>query len=286
MGVEMANEKAPKTCVLIYGGHIEFGWHLQFVARARYKAQEYEHVIVHCEEPFRYLYEDFAHEIITYPVKHGLRDRWFYNKTEPKYSNDVAGIHAMLKAKYGTIKLFHPNESRCRRKEAKWFKYGQESIVPKHSILIHARNLSKTRYYDKRLGINRNWPGEKWTEFVSQMGGKGLTFVGSETGSRYFGLSDEMADMRDMPLKSLCGLMTNSKVIVGESSGPLHLAALCGCSVVVWTHRKREVSLGGHTNRDRYERIWNPLNTPVTVLDKWGWCPPVDEVVKAVEGYL
>jgi len=80
--------------------------------------------------------------------------------------------------------------------------------------------------------------------------------------------------------------MSNAKVIVGESSGPLHLASLCACPQVVITHAIKEDSLDGKRNRDRYETLWNPFRTPVTVLDRWGWNPKVGAVAEAVERYL
>jgi len=279
----MESENASKSCILIYGGHIEMGWMLQFIARARYTAQSYDHVVVHCEEPFPYLYQDFANETITYPVKVGLRDRWLYKGEPPRYSKTVQAIHARLRAEYKEVKLFYPTEDRCKRPEAKWFKYGincGRGMDNECEILIHARSLPRVNYDKNR---SRNWPTEKWVEFVAKIIGHEMFLIGSKQSSRYIQGAD---DFRGWPLNLLCDIMASSKVIVGESSGPMHLAALCGCPQVVWTHKIKEKSLDGHTNRWRYEEGWNPFKTPVTVIDKYGWDPPVEVVAEAVKAYL
>jgi hypothetical protein len=241
-------------------------------------------VAVICEEPFRYLFEDFAHEFETYPVQHVLRDRWTY---KGKLSFDLKAIVA----KYPGARWFDPNEDRCKRKEAKWFMYGnnpvgEETLGLPMDILIHARNLPKV-YYDKQHG-NRNWPDKKWEALIQNFKHYSIGYVGSYEGAKaYFMPPDySVMDYRGIGLGVLCNIMAKSKVIVGPSSGPLHLAALCGCPIVVWSHRHKEKSLGGHTNRDRYERLLNPFCTAVTVLDKWGWDVPVDRVVEAIGRYL
>jgi hypothetical protein len=73
----------------VYAAPIELGWLLQFIARARYKAQGYGRTVVVCEEQYRYLFEDFANEIETYPVQHVLRDRWLF---KGKLSFDLKSI--------------------------------------------------------------------------------------------------------------------------------------------------------------------------------------------------
>lgn len=283
----MAEEKSPGSCLLVYGTHLEMFWMLAFIARARYKAQFFEHVVVRCEEPFPYLFKDFADEIITYPVKGGKRDRWLYNGHYPDVTIAVSEISQRLCKEYRHVKMFGPTEDRCKRKEATWFKYGQEGTLsplidpfPFH-ILIHARNLPKV-YYDKKYG-NRNWPVEKWNELVSRFKGRMIASIGSTGGALHI---DQTVDARGIPMDRLCRMMSISNVIVGPSSGPMHLASLCGCPHVVLTHDYKEHSLNGHTNKWRYEKMMNPFNAPCTILDKNRWNPPVDVVVKAVEGYL
>jgi hypothetical protein len=72
-------------------------------------------------------------------------------------------------------------------------------------------------------------------------------------------------------------------VDAGHSSGPLHLASLCGTPHLVWTNRKTYGM--GKTSREKYESWWNPLRTPVTVLDS-GFDPTVDEVAGLIARQL
>ena len=274
---------ATMKTILVGGTHLDFGWALQFIARARYKAQPYirsDRVIVACEETFHYLFEDFAHGIELYPVKTGQRDRWLYKGKAPMPPKEI------LK-KYKGAKLFYPNESRCKRKEAKWVKYGQMPLGPltepiPGAILIHARNLPKVGYDRRVVGGSRNWSTEKWEELVRLLDNPMIVSVGSKSGARHI---DQTIDGRGKDLRNLCRLMAVSSVLVGESSGPHHLNALCGGKSVVWTHKHKEKSLDGKTNRWRYEEGWNPFKSPVTVLDD-GWDPQVSDVLDAIKGYL
>jgi len=277
MGEDIQGQKAIRENILIGGTHIDFGWLLQFVARSRVKSELYKHIIVACEEQYVYLFKDFAHKFEFYKPPNGIRDRWLFNGKPPLPPKEIL-------RKYKNVKLFYPNEDRCKRKNVSWFKYGTFQIAdvqPDSVILIHARNLPKV-HYDKKHGI-RNWATEKWENLVSAFPDHEKYCVGTTSGARHI---KGTIDIRGIPLEDLCNRMSNAKVIVGESSGPLHLASLCACPQVVITHAIKEDSLGGKYNRNRYETLWNPFNTKVTVLDKWSWNPKVETVIEAVKRYL
>jgi ADP-heptose:LPS heptosyltransferase len=78
-------------------------------------------------------------------------------------------------------------------------------------------------------------------------------------------------DLRSIELKKICDIMRNSECVFGPSSGPMHLASLCGAPHIVWSTSK---------NKTRYEENWNPLSTPVLFLDKHGWHPTAEYVVE------
>lgn len=69
----------------------------------------------------------------------------------------------------------------------------------------------------------------------------------------------DAADWRGWPLDLLCEELSQAMCVVGPSSAPVHLGALCGAPVVTW-----------HVGRDdvqhRYRRHWNPNNVDVTWL--------------------
>lgn len=62
---------------------------------------------------------------------------------------------------------------------------------------------------------------------------------------------------------------------VGQSTGGLHLASLCGCPQVVWSPGEHRIWTKWEiTNRQRYETFWNPLGTPVRFHDTSGQPEP------------
>jgi len=57
---------------------------------------------------------------------------------------------------------------------------------------------------------------------------------------------------------------THCDLAVGQSTGGLHLASLCGCPHVAWSVSEPRLWTPWQiTNRQRYETFWNPLATPV-----------------------
>lgn len=92
-----------------------------------------------------------------------------------------------------------------------------------------------------------NWSAMQWQDLADRLAGRGIhTSVYPSEASAAIGAASQ------------CDLA------VGQSTGGLHLASLCGCPHVVW-------SVGDNvrwtawemTNRQRYETLWNPLGTPV-----------------------
>jgi ADP-heptose:LPS heptosyltransferase len=151
-----------------------------------------------------------------------------------------------------------------------------ESGVHRYNLVIHARNTGKcgTSY--------RNWDNEHWEEFLDKILAEfpwfSVACIGTKEGAlRIRGINDE----RDLPLKDLCNLMTNSTVLVGPSSGPIHLGSLCGLPHVTWSPKE---TMSITPNKERYEKYWNPLKTPVTFLEG-SWNPDVKDVVGAVRKY-
>jgi len=256
----------------------DFGFEIcAWVPYVRKLARVYGKTVVVCEPGHEYLYRDFCDEFWNY-TKDGWRDRWTVVGKEPK-------IPGYIREKYPGARILVPNEKRIWRGWVKgeFRKYGNKNGNG-YDILIHARNLKPNSWYDKKVVKgSRNWPADKWIALVEHFKDYRIAYIGSQTGSRCFGNGE---DLRGLALDKLCSIMVNSKVIVGESSGPLHLASHCGCPQVVITHDHKEKSLYGKTNRDRYKTLWNPFHTPCKVLDRWEWCPPVDRVVKAVKKFV
>jgi hypothetical protein len=150
-----------------------------------------------------------------------------------------------------------------------YIKYGDPTVVPKsYDVLIHARGTDK-------YGTDfRNWPEFKWNDLVKYTG---LSFasIGSEQGAYHI---DNTDDLRGVSLEQLCGYMSASTMVLGPSSGPMHLASLCGTPHFVWS--------GDRPNVERYEKYWNPLKTKVKILDHvHGWDPPLLTILKEMEKF-
>jgi ADP-heptose:LPS heptosyltransferase len=106
--------------------------------------------------------------------------------------------------------------------------------------------------------------------------------IGSQAGASHV---SKTGDLRDIPMILLCQQMVHAKAVVGPSSGPMHLASFCGTPHVVWTTSEYRKAIKG-TNKERYERIWNPLKTRCTVIDKWEWQPPIEAVYNAIKEFV
>jgi len=237
----------------------EFGWELfvwQGMLRFLARQEKHEKFMVCCRSGHNYLYEDFATEIQNFDPESRETNMWMCDYWVFNYPK---GYDLIIK----------PDDFRKIKQE--FIRYGKQN-GDGYNILIHARSTNKcdTGY--------RNWDGKKWSDFVGCCGNMAIASIGTHNDALHI---DNTDDMRGIPLDKLSDLMASSDVLVGPSSGPIHLGSLCGIPHVTWSPVQRD---GVMSNKDRYERIWNPHNTPVTFLDI-GWNPSIKAVVEAVRKY-
>ena len=254
----------------------ELGWEIAtWVPTVRAAGRHYERTVVVCQPGHHYLYQDFAREFV---IEHrgGLQDRWMLDWKEHK-------PQASIREKYPEADILYPTKESIYHGAKAYHKYGTETngVNPEANVvLLHART---ERHAESE---NRNWAAANYDALVSMLHRSHpdtLIFsVGSRKGAAHV---ENTGDLRDIPLIVLCQQMHRAKVIAGPSSGPMHLASFCGLPHVVWTTAERRKAIGG-TNRDRYERLWNPLQTHCTIIDKWDWQPPVEPIYNAVKEYL
>jgi hypothetical protein len=235
----------------------EFGWEIMaWVPWLRNKAQKTESMTVGCIEGHEYLYSDFASDVVTIPDTQGKNMWWCDgNKTHP--------------LKGGIV----PSREECMNDvERKYFRYGKIGATEKH-IYIHARATE-----NMRTG-SRNWTVEKWGELVDGLSHDSdccIVSIGSMDGAHHIGGT---VDARGIRLQDLCDLLANGIACIGPSSGPMHLASMCGCPHVVWSDDRKQVI--GCTNKERYETAWNPLNTKCRFIEGKDWNPSVSKVLNA-----
>lgn len=256
--------KSSKT--LIAGPWVgEFGWELfAWQAYIRSLSRKYENTIVVCRSGSKDLYADFADEFIFCDKRTGISDSYYMEafdfKSEIKdivLSNGLLqreGISICTPRRIGFPPFTHYSEAVA---------FGQQSIVPEYikfsnesdlnfDYVIHARN--------RKLRQEDNWSSQSWDKLCDLLGGK-IACIGSKDESL---LIDGASDFRGSNLSVIFGLLNNAKCIFGPSSGPMHLASLCGTPHIVWSKS---------SNRDRYENTWNPLGTPVLFLSEHSWHP-------------
>ena len=260
--------------------NMEFGWLLcTWIPYLRWISCKYEKVVIVTSNfNLKYLYADFANEYVHQSPKIiGNGDMWFASR----FPNVLPRIYWKIKKQYSGYKIKEPCEKYCMSDSKQFFQYGKKLDNDiKYDVVIHARK--ETKYGQDNL----NYQPEKYEILLRKLRAENnklsVISIGTRKGS-FWVKGTECG--RDMPVRNLCYLLANAKVCVGTSSGPMHLASLCGTPHVVLTGNKKLKSIKG-TNRDRYERLWNPFNTPCTVLDEHNWHPPVKLVEEAVRKYL
>jgi len=252
----------------------EFGWELFYwQGWLRKYSKSFDEVYVACRSGRELLYEDFATKVIPYEGISEITDcekamGFSYDNRHEQYGVFNEIILPWEKA------YFRPEPE-----EQEFVELGRPctSYLPdRWPIVLHARDTNKynTSY--------RDWSHEKWDVLNARLSKDYYTqFIGTEKSSYCPHLADE--DCRGLDLEKTCMILASSLLIAGPSSGPIHLASLCSVPQVVWT--------GPHKNVIRYQKEWNPFNTPVNVIeplpgaawnDPRGWDADLDEVEAAI----
>lgn len=149
----------------------------------------------------------------------------------------------------------------------RFIRFGTQPDRIEYHLLIHARN----RQFERTA--NRNWPKEKWLELVSQLPSEwSVGWIGTRDEAMAFGSND----LRSQPLNVLLNEIRKSALVIGPSSGPMHLASLCGIPHVVWSGNARDVP--------RYADVWNPFQVPHSMIRTWQ--PEVPQVIEGLKKYL
>lgn len=111
--------------------------------------------------------------------------------------------------------------------------------LPRPSVAL----VQRTRAYRGK----DNWPAEYWAEL-----------------SRHLEREGTRAIVYPNEAEAAIALLSACDLAVGQSTGGLHLAALCGCPAVVWAEPDSyRATAWQMTNRQRYQTLWNPLGTAV-----------------------
>jgi hypothetical protein len=241
----------------------EFGWEVAtWIPAMRAYSTQFQKTIVLCRDGHEYLYNDFCNDFM-YDNRIGAPDRWLLNGKK---------VYPLIKSQKDCT-VISAREKHCMDWPRQYRRYGQK-MPNGYDIVFHAR--AETKYGQKKL----NWAIEKYIETAEWFKGLKMCCVGTKAHD-FPGVEDK----RNISLEQLCNVLASAKVMLSPSSGPAHLASLCGCPHVVLTDDKYQKQIRA-TNRKRYEYLWNPFNTSCTILDKDNWHPSPKKVIKALGEYL
>jgi hypothetical protein len=151
-------------------------------------------------------------------------------------------------------------------------RYGDaDKAIYKCDILLHARGISRKRPINYRC----------WDELVKLLAAHpwSVGWIGSK--EDYF--FDYDLDLRDLTLQQLMNQMAAARVVVGVSSGVMHLAAGCGADLLVWGDKR---TYFGETLEERYKKTWNPHKVRVGYIAAEDWQPSPIEILEEITGIM
>ncbi len=248
----------------------EFGWELMsWQGFVRKLSRAYRRTEVCCPEGHEALYADFAHAVHPHRLRGVAECNALHAIQNPE---ELARIAALVPPDCDHLRPlgYQP----FARQEI--IRFGRRAAPPSIDVLFHARG--------RAFGADRNWSAANWETLLPRLQSKGYRLGALGLRNATLSPGGAWSDFRDRPLSETLDLIASARLVIGPSSGPMHLASLCGTPHVVWTDRGRYAR--GHTNRDKYEWWWNPLRTRVAVLDEQGFQPSPVAVETAVLSLL
>lgn len=240
----------------------EFGWELMnWQGFVRKLAHSYRKTIVCCPAGHEALYADFAAEIHPHRLQGTAECNELRDIQNP---DELKRIRELVPPDCDHLKpLGYQPFSR-----QEFIRFGVRSSATTVDVLFHPRG--------RGFGADRNWNSERWQTLLNLLRSKGYALGCIGLRAATLSLKGDFLDLRDQPLSKTLDVVASAQVVLGPSSGPMHLASLCGTPHVVWTDRRSYAR--GRTNRDKYETWWNPLGTRVEVIDSYGFDPPPEAV--------
>lgn len=234
---------------------MEFGWEIMtWVPYLRKLSHDYEKMYISTFPGMEALYTGFHCEVVFQPHEYPDRtDDWMNPVIAPtplQVPDDVTCVLKMIKQ---------------YKVDGEYVRYG--SPVEKDvAVLFHARGIDK--------GSFKNWPAEKWEVLAKEF--PGAKSIGSGKDLYVFDTTDSMS----LPLYRLINVIASAAIVIGQSSGVMHLASLCGTPQLVWADNKTYFN---EPLEKRYKETWNPFNTRVTWIDCDNWNPEPQQILDALK---
>lgn len=255
----------------------EFGWELmswQAYLRALVHQHKFDHVTIFGPPGHDILYSDFT-DVYVPAVLDGIKDCWKAENVDPLEKTLLfQQINRLIKPYTSFI---CPVRS-VPITEQRFIVFGNaQNVLPagRFDVLVHVRKPINKR-------PSHAWGLAHAEEVCQYLTERGLSVAAIGTASE---CPRGVVNRLNIPLKDLMDLIAAAGVVIGPSSGPMHLASLCRTPHLVWTDRQWYSAIKA-TNKERYKSIWNPFNTPCIILEgqgPGGWQPDVDLVTMKTE---
>lgn len=247
----------------------EFGWELmEWQGWVRRLRKKYDHTVVISYAHREYLYEGcefYAHD---FELKNS---GYAYGSLTKEKSVDIVEKRARKLGIKG-YDWFAPHMLRRRVKimigRQDYIKFYEPPVNGrKYDIVFHFRDFQRDD------GDFKNYPKRDADEIVQTCKDEGyaIACIG-DTSLSY--CPPAAHDMRSIELKETVRTISSSKLVVGGSSAPMHLASLCGIPIAVWIGPRADVM--------RYTDYWNPHKSKVFVVTDKTFQPDISEVLKVI----
>lgn len=143
--------------------------------------------------------------------------------------------------------------------------------APRRYVVLHCRGITKC--------AERNLPQERWNGVVRILNTMGINPVVIGSRQDYLPRDGKIeVDLRGASLDDTISYLRTAKVVVGASSGPMHLAQACEAPVVVWSGNAKK-------DRPRYQEVWNHFQSPTNFLAAT-WQPGVGKIMEAIDSAI
>lgn len=259
----MGNQSTEKRIAFAGPWIGEFGWEIMtWVPYLRKLSHDYDKMYISTFRGVEALYTGFHCELefLSSTFQHGRVDNWLDYQGDDSFTNPLAYCA-------GTDHIKPIKEYSV---EGEYVRYGSP-VIKDAPILFNARGIER--------GAFKNWAGEKWMELSEEFpSGK---FIGS-VDDLVIIREDPLVDYRGFKLQALMDLIASASIVIGQSSGVMHLALMCGTPICVWGDDT--LMNFGESLETRYKETWNPFGTPVTwVSCEKPWDPEPEQILNALK---
>lgn len=250
----------------------ELGWEIHnWVPAARYafnKAQPFDQVRADVRTGREGIYRDFVSSFTTFDkfadvtegnafvTTHPEAYDWYkarccnHDKQVEKLRRDGNEVEVFRLPKayyrYHRFKRRHCDYVQLISSSANLNKWAQ--FVQPSAVVVHLRHIARSK--------KKNTPAKLYAAVVDwcKQHNRQVVTIG-QTGGYNPSFQLENSLLNKTTLDDVISIFARAGMVVGSSSGPMHLAALTNTPHVVWGGERSDV-------RERYLSKWNPFNTP------------------------